>query len=214
MTNVVPVFACPTDEWLPLDIHDPDGVQEVVRQVVDRGGWSNRRYAKAVTPHVRRVWNSLQEGRKGPAAVYVPHERPKELGRSLPSVSTAWRHPQKMGSTLAEVSENMSQPEPGRKRVVTKVELPAGPACRVYHETTFVIPDLNLTFHVTGVSHYLFPEKGPRKILAMLADWDTHTPLTGLVEMADQIAATLTLHPRTLERPDGWVIPAAKTIES
>ncbi len=211
MAKRVPVLTCPTDEWLTLDVRDPAGAVKAARQIVGRGGWRNRRYARAALPSLVAIWKSCQRGNIGPVAVYVPFERPRMRRLDFPTVTTQWHPPPRGGATMEALIEDLSQPHPHTTRGPenTLVELPAGPALRSYRESVVVLtPDL--TAVSAFLSHYLFPENGPRELLALSAAWTPDPAFDALVGMTDQIAGALTLHKRTLERPYGWIAPAAK----
>ncbi|WP_326594544.1 hypothetical protein [Streptomyces sp. NBC_01803] len=209
----VPVFTCPTDEWLPLDVHDPHGPRQTAQSVADRGGRRAKRYAKDLLPELLELWESAQPRRIGPYAVHVPHQRPK--GRlDVPTVYSEWHRAPHGGPTMdaviASVSESTKDASrPGRD--ITTVQLPAGPACRVYYEL-IVHYNPRLTAHAAFLTYYLLPENGVAPLLALHASWNAATATPGLQQAVDHIAATLTLQPRTPDLLYGQSRPAAEPL--
>ncbi|RMI44983.1 hypothetical protein [Streptomyces triticirhizae] len=122
---------------------------------------------------------------------------------------TVWAPFGKSRGSLREINQIMGRP--GRLDTLvaetTLLELPAGPACRLYEEVEYE-PFPDVFVQLTCVVSYFTAQGGSRSVLRLTSRWGSDTPVTGLAEAIDQFAAGLTLRPRTLEHFYGWGVPA------
>lgn len=207
MTEWVPRFDYPADEWLVLDVNAPDGPEQVARLVADRGGRQNKRYAKAVCESLKRSWEGAREDRVELAVEYVPHVRrsqPPLLPASFQATRQTPDYERTLETIISRVREPMNVPTVSRAREpeITCVELPAGPACRS-HEI-FAISTGHGDEHLMTehVFYYLLPEAYPEEVLTLHASWASHVFGSVMMETADKMAASLTFVPRDSgERP-------------
>jgi hypothetical protein len=202
MTEWVPRFDYPSGgEWLWLDVNlpDPDGAKQVARQIADRGGWRNRRYAKEVYQQLKNDWVRPQVARIEPVVVYVPHVRRNTLPLSPADVDVRLftpDHERTLEATMAKAREPMNHPtaSSAQEPEITAVELPAGPACRV-HEVLETYSDFGDQVLTEYVDYTVLPEVYSKDMVLMRTFW-TKDSVPGMVELADKIAATLTFVPR------------------
>lgn len=137
MTEWVPTFDYPAEDWLLVDVTSPDGAERAAQQIVDRGGRQNKRYAKAMYPELKSSWQEMREEVAEPVLLYAPQVRRNAQPLSPASVHAAWRVSD-FERTMEALVENMQNPPSGsaltrsREPEITTVQLPAGPACRVH----------------------------------------------------------------------------------
>jgi hypothetical protein len=199
MTEWVPRFDYPaSNEWLFFDVNLPDGAREVARQITQRGGWRNKRYAK-------EVYRELKHGLAGlpdlyePIVVYVPHVR-RDLPPACPGHVNATRfvpdYERTLDACMARVRESLSRKTEVavRESEITAVELPAGPACRV-HEVLEGDLQYGAQMTMEFVEYYLIPEVYSEDMLLFRAFW-VKDDLPEMLELADRIATTLTFKQR------------------
>lgn len=130
MTEWVPTFDYPAEEWLLVDVNVPDGAERAAQQVADRGGRQNKRYAKAVYPELKDAWQDLREEGAEPVVVYVPQVRRNTEPLSPASVHAVPCAPdfERSMEAIAEYAR-LPLPDPAltyaREPQTTVVELPA-----------------------------------------------------------------------------------------
>ncbi|MGP3971778.1 hypothetical protein [Streptomyces sp. 6N223] len=195
MSEWVPVFDYPADEeWLLLDVNVPGGAERVAQQVADRGGRENKRYAKAVREHLEFSWKGAREEGTAAVVVYVPHAWRNAPLLTPASVNTnrfTPDHGRTMEALMAKMRDPTITPEDAE---ITAVELPAGPACRV--RQTFSLDTGDAGAAVENVLHHVLAEEYPEEILLLNAHWVSDAFSSGMVELADQMAASLRLTAR------------------
>jgi hypothetical protein len=177
----------------------PDGAEQVARQVADRGGRLNKRYAKDLYRKLTEAWEAAKEAQIEPVVVYVPHVR-----RRTPTVSPAQVNAQRYTSdyertveaTLAKLREPLDHPgtSSAQEPEITAVDLPAGPACRV-HEMLVAHSEFGDQALTEYVDHYVLPEVYSQDMLLLRGFW-VKDSVPGMVELADRIAHTLTFEQR------------------
>jgi hypothetical protein len=203
LTDWIPTFDYPaSEEWLLVDVYAPDGVERAVRQVADRGGRQNKRYAKALREHLTYCWGGASQLGVGPVVAYVPSV-PSVPSNALPVTPVsvnALREVPDEDPTLETVVRHAREaaPEAGadptRRREVTTVELPAGPACRIHDAP---VPATGPDGRPRGMEvlyHLLLTQECPKEILVLDTTWVSGV-VPGRVELADRMAATLRFVP-------------------
>lgn len=191
-------FDYPAEEWLLLDMASPDGAKQVAQQVADRGGWRNKRYAKALYEEIKETWQEMDEALAELVVVYVPTVRLNTPFLSPANIHANWVRPD-FERTLDVVMEKIpaSLDNPSLSLVgepeVTAVELPLGPACRVRRTITGNTGYEQLTMEYA--QYYILQELRPEDLLLLTAFWLPHAAGPWMVDLADRMAATLTLVP-------------------
>lgn len=201
MVEWVPRFDYPAEDWLLLDGSSPDGAERIARQVADRGGRQNKRYAKAVHKELKFFWADALEEHIEPVAVYVP-----PVWRHTPPVLPASVHAKRytppfertLDVVMARANTPMDDPalSPIQEPEIAAVELPAGPACRVYEASLADTGYRGEQVKIEYVHYYVLPEVYSKDILLLNATWHSYSVGSGMVELADRIAATLTFTKR------------------
>ncbi|TDC27137.1 hypothetical protein E1265_02335 [Streptomyces sp. 8K308] len=203
MTEWVPGFDYPGGgEWLWLDVNRTDPAEHVARQVAERGGRRNKRYAKETYRQLSDDWVQAREARIEPVVVYVPHVR-----RSSPPASPASVHVKRytpdyqrtVEATLARLREPKNFPgvSYARESLITAVELPAGPACRL-HKVVMSDTGFGDQVAMEAVTHYVIPKEYAEDMLLLSMVW-VRDSAHRMVELADAVAASLRLTPRGSE---------------
>jgi hypothetical protein len=200
MTEWVPRFDYPaSDEWLCFDVNLPDGAKEVARQIIQRGGWRNKRYAKQVYSELNQGWAGIPKLRYEPIIVYVPQVQ-RNLPAAVPGHVNAKRFTPDYERTLEAAMARAREPLGLQTEVsaqvseVTAVELPAGPACRV-HEVLEGDLQYGAQMTMEFVEYCVIPEVYSEDMLLFRAFW-VKDDLPEMLELADRIATTLTFKPR------------------
>jgi hypothetical protein len=210
MTEWALTFDYPAgEEWLALDAQQPDGAERIAQQVADRGGRQNKRYARAALPELRTNWREARTEGLEPYVVYVPQVR-RAVSPLLAASAFAVRSVLENALTMEEVVEKTHEPTyapevaPTRERKVTVVDLPVGPACRL-HDAPLPGRPPSSEF----VQHYVLPKEFPQDFLMIDVTWvDTVGP--GMVELADQMAASLRYTPQGSGQEPRPVLQAPK----
>ncbi|MDT0345344.1 hypothetical protein [Streptomyces litchfieldiae] len=200
MTEWVPTFDYPAEDWLLLDVTVQDGAERAAQQVADRGGRQNKRYAKTLYPELKSAWQDRLVDGSEPAVVYVPPVR-RNVEPLLPASIEARRTVPDFERTLAGAFEHASKPlDPPLTRVgepeISTVQLPAGPACRAYGGLLSDTGYRGEQMPIEYVRHYVFAQEYPEEILLFAATWIPGTIDPGVVELVDRMAATLRFVPR------------------
>ncbi|WP_326594535.1 hypothetical protein [Streptomyces sp. NBC_01803] len=219
MTEWVPTFDYPAEEWLLVDVNVPDGAERAAQQVADRGGRQNKRYAKAVYPELKDAWQDLREEGAEPVVVYVPQVRRNTEPLSPASVHAVPCAPdfERSMEAIAEYAR-LPLPDPAltyaREPQTTVVELPAGPACRVHRALLADTGYRGEQLATEHVQHYVLSDAYPEAVILLSATWISGTAGEGMTELADRIAATLTLKPRGSEEAPRPVLatPGARIV--
>ncbi|MGP3971775.1 hypothetical protein [Streptomyces sp. 6N223] len=200
MTEWVPTFDYPaSEEWLLLDVNLPDGAERVAQQVADRGGRHNKRYARGVRELMKHNWDGSSELRVGPVVVYVPPVPSNALPLSPASVNALREvpdHDRTLETVVRHAREAAAEAEadPTRRREITTVELPAGPACRIHDAPVPNPGHEGEPARWEMLYHLLLTEECPKEILVLDATWVSGA-VPGMAELADRMAATLRFVP-------------------
>ncbi|MDT0269537.1 hypothetical protein RM844_24960 [Streptomyces sp. DSM 44915] len=188
-------FEYPDDCWYALDMTAEDAAERVAQAVADRGGPRDQEYAEAVYPELTAIRESAAAREASPVVVFVPPE-PLPTRPLVPvTVFCAPVASPADGVGVEGLAELARQPRPYRYRdpLVSLVELPAGPACRV-HELVLDDPgEDGRRGLVEYVSYYVAPPGYPRGLIELTVTWPSPTLGAALVETADEIALTLAL---------------------
>ncbi|UCM89498.1 hypothetical protein [Streptomyces marincola] len=194
-TTWVAAFEHPEEFWLQLDMGAADVAEQAAQAIADRGGELSQDYAEAVYPELQVIRDGALERDASPVAVYVPPE--PLTSRPLVPV-TAFVAPLPATaeqSTVAAMAELAARPQPYRYRdpLISTVDLPAGPACRV-HELVLNEPGEDGRRVMTEyVSYYVVPPGYGKGFVELTVTWPSPTLGAAMEETADEIAATLTI---------------------
>jgi hypothetical protein len=199
MTEWVARFDYPAGEWLLLDMGSADGAERAAQQVADRGGRKNKRYAKAVYQEIKDLWQTMDVALTELMVVHVPTEQRRTAPLSPASAHTTWLDTD-YERTLEAVMEKARAPlddpniVPVGEPEVTSVELPVGPTCRVHRTVTRDTGWEQLTMEY--LNYYVLQDTHPEELLMLDVFWLPNALGPGMVELADQMAATLRIVPR------------------
>lgn len=204
VTEWISRFDYPRTGWLQLIINSPEGPERAAREIAGREGSGNQEYADAVYPELKVIWEGMRARQAAPVAVYVPHI--PLSARPLVPVS-AYVQGQKISSeerTLAAITELVSQPQDNRlgQPDIAVVELPVGSACRL-HELLLHERDDGRQFVIEHIDYYVIPPVCPEGVFKLSVTWYSPAVGPGMIETADEIAASLTVrrHERKLQQP-------------
>ncbi|MGP4110661.1 hypothetical protein ACTWP5_07060 [Streptomyces sp. 4N509B] len=227
MTDAVPVFDYPaSEEWFPLSplpLSD-DGIQQITRQVIARGGRQNKRHARTLSEHLKLVWQA--EAHEIPiqvGVIYVPHTWPVTCHPAPVRVFSV-RYPAGYEETIEEMVHRAPQPQDNlattRPMEATTVDLPGGTAYRTHWAESADTGYPRIRAETEHVDHYFRSEACPDETVLLSANWSCDNVGSGVVELVDQIAASLRVvspgsgnGPRpVLAAPDGRVVFAETQI--
>lgn len=191
-------FEHPEEFWHSVEMAEEDAAEQVAQAVADRGGQYSQDYAEAVYPELKAIWEGALEREASPVAVYVPPE-PLNARPLVPVTAFCAPVPTPpAGSTVETMAQLAAQPQPYRYRdpLVSVVELPAGPACRV-HELVLNDPgDDGRRMMIEYVSYYVVPPGYDRGFVELTVTWPSPVLGAEMVETADDIANTLAISPQ------------------
>ncbi|MGP4110662.1 hypothetical protein ACTWP5_07065 [Streptomyces sp. 4N509B] len=190
MTDLIPMFDYPmSEEWLALDANLKVAADYAEDRVSARGGRQNRKYAKAIRQHLEFVWQGTRTDATGPQVVYVPLV-PRTTQPVVPATISVRRvapdHERSMDALVAKMGETGASTE----REVTVKDLSVGPACRV-REAFSLNAGRSGEVMVENVQHHVLAELYPEEILLLNAHWNRDVMGSGVVELVDQMAASL-----------------------
>lgn len=202
MTELVPSFDFPGGgEWLWLDVHNPhDGAERVARQVAERGGRRNKQYAKETYRQLMGEWAQAAEERVEPVVVYVPRVR-RNAAPTVPAhilaVPYVPEHDRTIEATLARLNVKVEAPTVSylQESSVTVVELPIGPACR-QHDAFLADTGRGDQVAIESVNYHVLPKELADEMLMLELFW-VKDSAHRMVELADAVAASLRLIPRS-----------------
>ncbi|GAA3855906.1 hypothetical protein [Streptomyces sedi] len=197
-TRWVASFEHPEEFWHPLEMAEDDAAERVAQAVADRGGEYSQDYAEAVYPELRAIWEGARAREASPVAVYVPPE-PLQSRPLVPVTAFCAPVPTPPEVRTVEAMARLAaQPQPYRFRdpLVSVVELPAGPTCRV-HELILEEPaEDGRRSMIEYVSYYVVPPGYDRGFVELTVTWPSPTLGETMAETADDIAQTLTISPQ------------------
>ncbi|RKN45554.1 hypothetical protein [Streptomyces hoynatensis] len=201
MTEWVPTFDYPGGgEWQWLDVRDlPEAAERIARRVADRGGRRGRRYAREIYRELTDSWAQAAEAGTEPVVAYVPQVR-REAPPAVPASIQVQRYAPDHARTVAAVMERQRVPVEGpgisylQADHLAAVELPAGRACRL-HQAILADTGFGGQTALESVNYWVLPGELGEDILMLTALW-AQDSVPGMVELADAVAASLTLVPR------------------
>ncbi|MDT0446885.1 hypothetical protein [Streptomyces johnsoniae] len=199
----VAAFQHPEEFWIQLDMKATDTAEQAAQTVADRGGELSQDYAEAVYPELQVIRDGALEREASPIAVYVPPE-PLSSRPLVPVTAFVAPVPAPADqSTVEAMAALAAQPQPYRYRdpLVSIVELPAGPACRVHELVLNERSEDGRRVMNEYVSYYVVPPGYDQGFVELTVTWSSPTLGASMEETADDIAGTLTIQPN--ESPGG-----------
>jgi hypothetical protein len=197
-TVYVAGFDYPEAEWIQLDMASEDAAERAAQQIADRGGTLDQVYAEAAYPELKAITEGALERNASPVAVFVPFE-PGESRPMVPMSAFVTSYEASPAErNLDFLAAFARQPRPFRFREphVETVDLPAGPAVRVHELVVNEKGDDDRQVMMEYVTHYVASPTYPDGVVEMTVTWSSPTIGPIMAEVADDMAATLTVERR------------------
>ncbi|WP_062212172.1 hypothetical protein [Streptomyces sp. NBRC 109706] len=172
---------------------DPDGAETAAQRIADRGGAGASEYAEAVYPELKEIWAEMGEREAAPVLAYVPPV-PISTRPLVPAVAYVQaRRCTEEERTLDAVVDMASHPVPHRhgEPEITRLELPAGLACRVHEVLLSEADEDGRSFLSERVDHYVLPPQCPEGMFKLSVQWAGPTISVAMVEIADRMGVSL-----------------------
>ncbi|MGP3972151.1 hypothetical protein [Streptomyces sp. 6N223] len=197
MADVMASFTTTTVDWIPLPVDDPDGADQVAREVAERGGEHDKDFARALLPELKSLQAIAQERGASPMSVQIPLEQPSAPPFVTATAFMVCQQPPDAGRSLDAIAAVIREPRDWRVREpdIRRIELPLGPACRVRELATEAEMEDGRRLLLEYVTYYVLTDAYPEGVIEFTVTWTTIGVAEIMSPLADEIAATLTVEP-------------------